>query len=100
MHRVESMAGGVGVPDWRLVLCLFFSWVLIFLSQVKGVVVSGRLSFFTALFPYFALVVLFLRGVTLDGASQGILFFIKPQWEKLLQAKVNRSIVICGILAD
>ncbi|GIZ01435.1 sodium- and chloride-dependent GABA transporter 1 [Caerostris extrusa] len=47
-----------------------------------------KLIYITASFPYFILMILLIRGVTLEGAADGILFFIKPQWEKLLEPKV------------
>ena len=34
------------------------------------------------------LTVLVIRGVTLEGASTGILFFVSPKWEKLMEPEV------------
>ncbi|XP_071521550.1 sodium-dependent nutrient amino acid transporter 1-like [Panulirus ornatus] len=79
---------GVGLPEWRLSLCLLLSWVAVFLVQVKGVRSSGKTAYFTAIFPYVVLFVMLVRGVTLPGAYKGVLFFITPRWEKLLQPGV------------
>jgi hypothetical protein len=35
---------GLGNPEWRLTLCLLFSWILVFLSLVKGVKSSGKVG--------------------------------------------------------
>ena len=48
-------------------------------------------AYFTAIFPYGVLITLLIRGVTLPGAADGMLFFITPQWDKILQPEVSRQ---------
>ena len=38
----------------------------------------------TATAPYIILLILLVRGATLPGALEGIIYFIKPEWNKLL----------------
>lgn len=45
--------------------------------------------YFTATFPYVVLVILLIRGVTLEGAMKGIEFYIKPDASKILDVKVK-----------
>jgi len=47
-----------------------------------------QVAYFTATFPYVMLTVLVVRGVTLPGASEGILYFVTPDWSKLLNPEV------------
>ncbi|KAI8039530.1 uncharacterized protein LOC128254096 [Drosophila gunungcola] len=71
-----------------LAACLFLAWAIVFLCLCKGVQSSGKVVYFTALFPYVVLVILFVRGVTLPGASTGIIFYLTPDWKQLANAQV------------
>ena len=47
----------------------------------------------TATMPYIVLFILFIRGVTLEGASVGLEYYLKPKWKKLLDVKVNNRMI-------
>merc|ERR1712154_246737 len=66
-----------------LVGCLAAAWLIVCLCLIKGVQSSGKVVYFTALFPYFVLLILLIRGATLDGAYDGILFYVYPTKDKL-----------------
>ena len=94
------MDGGIGAPDWRLTLCLLLCWILIFAALAKGVASSGKVAYFTAIFPYIVLITLLIRGCTLPGAAEGILFFITPDWDKILDPKVLYYLLPIGALGQ
>uniref|UniRef100_A0A8C5QZZ9 Transporter n=1 Tax=Leptobrachium leishanense TaxID=445787 RepID=A0A8C5QZZ9_9ANUR len=89
--HVLQLSGDIGdFGEVRLPLlgCLALSWVVVFLCLIRGVKSSGKVVYFTATFPYVVLTILFIRGITLEGAANGIMYYLTPQWDKILEAKV------------
>ncbi|KAL3852860.1 hypothetical protein ACJMK2_016469 [Sinanodonta woodiana] len=96
-HKALAMSPGIetfGVPKWDLVLCLMLAWVIVFFCLIKGIKSTGKVVYFTALFPYVVLTILFFRGVTLEGAGKGVEFFIKPTFERLLDGRVWKDAAV------
>jgi solute carrier family 6 amino acid transporter-like protein 5/7/9/14 len=65
-----------------------FSWLAVFFSIVKGVQSSGKVAYFTAIYPYIVLLTLLITGSMKEGATDGMYYFIKPQWNKIYDPKV------------
>uniref|UniRef100_A0A8C9ZES4 Transporter n=1 Tax=Sander lucioperca TaxID=283035 RepID=A0A8C9ZES4_SANLU len=86
--NISDDIGNFGEVRLPILGCLAVSWFVVFLCLIKGVKSSGKVVYFTATFPYLVLTILFIRGITLDGAINGIKFYLTPQWQKVLDAKV------------
>ena len=81
-------AGGL-VP--LIVISLFLSYILVYFSIWKGVESSGKVVYFTALLPYALLIIMLLRGLTLEGSGSGLYYLFYPDWSKLGNIKVWRD---------
>lgn len=88
LNEYDSIENGIGPPSWQLAICLFLSWACIFGVLCRGIKSTGKAVYFLAIFPYVVMFALLVRAVTLEGAVDGILFFVTPKWEKLFEPKV------------
>ncbi|XP_030294468.1 sodium- and chloride-dependent GABA transporter ine [Sparus aurata] len=90
-YKMLEQTSGVnetGVIRWELFLILLLAWILIYFCIFKGVKSTGKVVYFTALFPYVTLIALLINNAQLPGAVDGITFFIVPEWDKLLSVEV------------
>lgn len=49
-----------------------------------------QVVYLTATFPYVMLLVLLVRGATLPGATQGIIYYLKPNITRLADPQVHK----------
>ncbi|XP_066519464.1 sodium- and chloride-dependent GABA transporter 2-like isoform X5 [Hoplias malabaricus] len=90
-RRVLNITGSVyelGHIRWELALCLLLSWIICYFCVWKGVKSTGKVVYFTATFPYVMLLVLLVRGLTLPGAIDGIVFYLYPDPTRLKDPQV------------
>uniref|UniRef100_UPI0037E8F668 sodium- and chloride-dependent GABA transporter 2-like n=1 Tax=Semicossyphus pulcher TaxID=241346 RepID=UPI0037E8F668 len=88
---VLSLSGGIeeiGTVQWELVLCLLACWVACYFCIWKGVRSTGKVVYFTAVFPYVTLAILLVRGLTLPGAWQGVVYYLYPDPSRLADLQV------------
>uniref|UniRef100_A0AAQ4RHH8 Transporter n=1 Tax=Gasterosteus aculeatus aculeatus TaxID=481459 RepID=A0AAQ4RHH8_GASAC len=86
--KISSGIEDVGSLRWELVLCLVLSWVICYFCIWKGIKSTGKAAFFTATFPFVMLFVLLIRGVTLPGAIDGIIYYLYPDISRLSDPQV------------
>ncbi|XP_051966605.1 sodium- and chloride-dependent GABA transporter ine-like isoform X3 [Xyrauchen texanus] len=90
-HKLLDMTKGIehaGGIRWELFGLLVLAWAIVYFCIFKGVKSTGKVVYFTATFPYFILFALLINNIQLPGAIDGILFFLMPNWSKLLEVQV------------
>uniref|UniRef100_A0AAY4EM00 Transporter n=1 Tax=Denticeps clupeoides TaxID=299321 RepID=A0AAY4EM00_9TELE len=71
--------------------CLLAAWAIVFLAMFKGIKSSGKVMYFSSVFPYIVLLCFLIRGLLLDGASEGIIYMLYPKLEIWGSVKVWRQ---------
>ncbi|OWF53555.1 sodium- and chloride-dependent glycine transporter 1-like [Mizuhopecten yessoensis] len=90
-YNVLKKSSGIeelGEVQWHLVLCLFGAWLLTFLCLIKGIYSVGKVVYVTVLLPYLLLTIFLIRGLTLDGSTEGIMFYLRADFSRLLHFQV------------
>ncbi|KAK8758896.1 hypothetical protein V5799_003472 [Amblyomma americanum] len=86
--QYSSGIDDLGSVKWDMALCLLAVYVICYFSLWKGISTSGKVVWFTALFPYCVLFILLIRGTTLPGAAQGIAYYLTPDFSVLANPRV------------
>ncbi len=75
---------------WVVFAGMVASWVLIYLCLFRGVKWVSKVVLITVPLPWIMLLILTVRGLTLDGAVTGLQFYLEPRWEKLAEVDTWR----------
>ncbi|XP_058820909.1 sodium-dependent neutral amino acid transporter B(0)AT3 isoform X1 [Topomyia yanbarensis] len=74
--------------NYNVAIALISAWGLVYMCMVQGITESSKIVYITAIFPYVVLIIFFFRGITLKGASDGVLHLFTPRWESILEPVV------------
>ncbi|XP_018655491.1 putative sodium/chloride dependent neurotransmitter transporter [Schistosoma mansoni] len=86
--RISNGIDNLGTVQWDLALCLLLAWTIIFLAICRGIKTSGKVMYITATTPYIFMITLLIRTAQLEGALNGITYYLKPDWDKLTDMTV------------
>ncbi|MCH7558109.1 MAG: sodium-dependent transporter, partial [Planctomycetes bacterium] len=73
----------LGAIRWNIVWPLFITWVAMYFCIFKGVKLVGKIVWLTVPLPWLMLLILTVRGLTLEGSMQGLVYYLDPVWSEL-----------------
>ncbi|KAL3992060.1 COPII coat assembly protein SEC16 [Sarotherodon galilaeus] len=101
-RRVLAISGGIeeiGSIRWELLLCLIAMWIICYFCIWKGVRSTGKGAGPTLWepLPYVMLLILLIRGLSLPGALEGVMFYLLPEPSRLIdpQVRAQNSLMLC-----
>lgn len=77
--------GGI---QWPVFAGLVLTWITIWAIIKGGLRRVGRVLLYTVPLPVILVLILVVRGLTLEGAAQGLNYYLSPDWSKLANPKV------------
>jgi len=80
---ISSGIHEVGGVRLELLGYLALAWVIVYMVIWKGLHNSGKIIWFSAMFPYVILSILCVKALTLPGSLDGLKFLFTPDWERL-----------------
>ncbi|XP_041488167.1 inactive sodium-dependent neutral amino acid transporter B(0)AT3 isoform X3 [Microtus oregoni] len=86
--NITSDINNTGTIQWKLFLCLVACWATVYLCVIRGIESTGKVIYFTALFPYLVLTIFLIRGLTLPGATEGLTYLFTPNMKILQNPRV------------
>ncbi|KAK6026773.1 hypothetical protein OSTOST_07243 [Ostertagia ostertagi] len=85
----------IGEVNWPTLLTLAMMWAFVIMALVKGYEYMGKVAYVSSTAPYVIIMILFFRGITLEGASDGVHYFLgKPDFKKLLSQETWAAALI------
>ena len=73
----------LGAPQKHIIAALAVTWLAMYLCIFRGVRLVGKVVMWTVPLPWLMLLILAVRGLTLDGAMQGLEYYLEPNWSRL-----------------
>lgn len=86
--QTTGTTSGYGTISTATLICLLVAWVACYLCIRKGTTSVGKVVKYTVSLPVLCLVILAVRGFTMNGAMEGLAKFFVPDWSALLDSSL------------
>lgn len=75
--------GSLGPWNWEIVSGLLIIWAVVYLIIFKGVESVSKVVMITVPLPFVLLIILAIRGMTLEGSEVGLEYYLKPDLSRI-----------------
>lgn len=76
--NISTSISDSGSIQWWILLCLTCAWSVLYVCVIRGIETTGKAVYITSTLPYVVLTIFLIRGLTLKGATNGIVFLFTP----------------------
>ncbi|XP_061043611.1 sodium-dependent neutral amino acid transporter B(0)AT1 isoform X2 [Eubalaena glacialis] len=81
--NISTSIDDSGSVQWWVLLSLTCAWSVLYVCTIRGIETTGKAVYITSTLPYVVLTIFLIRGLTLKGASSGIVFLFTPNVTEL-----------------
>lgn len=81
--KTTGTTSGYTTIAWPVLICLTIAWVACYLCIRKGTTSVGKVVKYTVSLPVICLLILAVRGFTMEGAMEGLSRLFIPDWSAL-----------------
>ena len=81
--KTTGTTSGYTTIAWPVLICLVAAWVICYLCIRKGTTSVGKVVKYTVALPVVCLLILAIRGLTMEGAMAGLAKLFVPDWNAL-----------------
>ncbi|XP_061249912.1 sodium-dependent neutral amino acid transporter B(0)AT1 [Bos javanicus] len=81
--NVSTSINDSGSVQWWILLALTCAWSVLYVCTIRGIETTGKAVYITSTLPYVVLTIFLIRGLTLKGATNGIVFLFTPNVTEL-----------------
>ncbi|XP_051825764.1 sodium-dependent neutral amino acid transporter B(0)AT1 [Antechinus flavipes] len=81
--NISTSIDDSGDIQWWILLSLTCAWSVLYVCIIRGIETTGKAVYITSTLPYVVLTIFLIRGLTLKGATSGIVFLFTPNVTEL-----------------
>ncbi|XP_033761078.1 sodium- and chloride-dependent glycine transporter 2-like isoform X1 [Pecten maximus] len=85
---ISSGIDDIGELNWKYLLYILACHVIVWLSLIKSIQSIGKMMYITTITPVVLTIILWIRALTLPGATAGMSYFITPDFTRLAKSEV------------